>query len=100
MQTEVIAFIGLLLGIIFRTASPYLRKIQAGEDIHWENRYLVAAVASLILCTGAALMTYPTLVIDTAAKAIAVFISAFIVGVGAESTIIEVGKWTEKAPAK
>lgn len=92
MEAEIIVFVGLLLGIIFRTASPYLRKAAAGEKIHWENRYIVAALAALILCMALAVTIYPTIPIDTTADAFLIFASAFISGAGTETVLIEAGK--------
>jgi len=47
---ELLIFIGIFIGVIFRTVEPFLRKLNEGklpEPIRFEKRYIITAVATL-----------------------------------------------------
>ena len=89
---EAIAFVGMLLGVLGRTASPYLRKIKEGAEIVWSQRYTASAIASLILCAITVALVFPAFTIPEGSL-LAVFLAAFCFGFGINAVVNEVDKW-------
>ncbi|HPW17140.1 MAG TPA: hypothetical protein PLP83_02030 [Candidatus Aminicenantes bacterium] len=54
-----VTFFGLLLGILARTALPWLRKVQAGRVRGFDRRYLHSALASAAVGLILALVLFP-----------------------------------------
>jgi len=96
---EAVAFVGMFLGVISRTALPYLYKVQGGANISWDNRYLASAIASLILCTITVALVFPAFTIPEG-SVVAAFFVAYVFGFGINSTVNEIDKWTIRDRSK
>ena len=80
-----------MLGICARTALPYLRKARA-QQIEWNNRYTVSAVASFILCLIVTALVFPMFTVPEDFF-LQVLLSAFAFGFGVDSAVIEGAEW-------
>jgi len=80
---ELIAFIGIISGIVFRTLLPYFKKLEENPDLPFEVRYITTAVMSGIV---AAIFIYPTFVIPEETMFL-VFISAVVFAWGANDIV-------------
>jgi len=89
-----VAFVGVLVGIIARAAFPYLRKISAGMELSWSNRYTAVIVASFLLCLIVTMLVFPGFVAPEA-EASVVFLMAFVFGFGFEALIVEAAAWVK-----
>jgi putative copper export protein len=56
---SLVTFFGLLLGVLARTALPWLRKVQAGRVRGFDRRYLRSALASAAIGLILALVLFP-----------------------------------------
>ena len=74
ISIDYIVFIGIFLGLFGRTLYPYLKKIYNGEDITFELRFLVSAIASGLIT---AILVYNTFNIPEGTT-LQIFIAAFI----------------------
>ncbi|RLE44144.1 hypothetical protein DRJ19_01095 [Candidatus Woesearchaeota archaeon] len=54
-------YAGILLGVLTRTFVPYLVKLKKNPNLKWQNKYLVAAFAGLILALLTAIILAKTL---------------------------------------
>jgi len=91
IDSTIIAFIGVLLGICARTALPYLRKARA-QQLEWSHKYTLSAVASFILCLIATMLTFPSFTVPEDFF-LYVFLAAFTFGYGVNSGVIEGLEW-------
>jgi len=93
MNPAAIAFIGVFLGIVSRTALPYLRKRAAGEVTQWDHKYTGMALAALALCLIVSALVFPGLLVETAGWA--AFLSGYVFGFGFDALLIEAEKWAK-----
>lgn len=91
MNPVTVAFIGVFLGIVSRTAFPYLRKVAAGEKLKWNHDYTAAALATLVLCIIVTALVFPGLMV-TETGILWPFLMGYIFGFGFDALIIEAGK--------
>jgi len=91
---ELVAFIGIVLGVIIRTYFPYLRKVEesrtpeAGTGVAvlltFDTKFYITALLSGIVT---AIFIYPTFVFPEDASMMNVFIAAFIFSWGANDVL-------------
>jgi hypothetical protein len=86
---QVIAFIGALAGVSYRTFYPYLEKAkeieaEGGKPISFLHKYKITAVISFIVASVTALSVYSTVPVsgESAGNLGALFIQAFFAGIG------------------
>ena len=48
LDANTIAFLGILVGVVLRTALPFIKKIQEGEDIVFDKKYVYTALGSIL----------------------------------------------------
>ena len=90
---EVIAFAAMVLGVLGRTALPYLLKMQAGEEMTWEKRYTASAIASVILATITVALVFSAFTVPEGSVSVvagAAFVFGWALGTGTE----ELAKWS------
>ena len=93
MEPAVAAFIGVFLGIVSRTAFPYLRKqAAAGGELEWNRNYTAAALTTLVLCIIVAALVFPGLAVPDA-NPWACALAGYVFGFGFDALLIEAGKW-------
>jgi hypothetical protein len=86
ISPEAVAFIGILLACILRTALPYVYKHKDDETIKFQLRYLVTFFLVVIVGTVAAILLFPAFSIpDT--SFLSVFAAAFAYGWTADDII-------------
>ena len=83
ISIELVAIIGILVGLIGRTILPYFKKLESNPDMPFEVRYIITAVSSAIFT---AILIYPTLTIPQGSM-FAVFISAVIFSWGVNDIV-------------
>lgn len=89
-SVQLIAFIGILCGVLARSFMPYLRKtLKENLPITWEHRY----TALLIVGVVASLLVYPRFQIPP--DGFDVFVAAFVFGFGVDAMILEGWAWIE-----
>ena len=92
-----IRFFGLLLGVLARTFSPWLRKVREGRVQRFGRRYFYSTLASLVLGFILTLVIFPKF--DAAADAhsfeslFKLFCLAFGFGFGWNGLVLEGGAW-------
>lgn len=96
---EWVAFIGLLVGVVCRVVSPYLRKIREKAIETFDFKFLYSAIATVILCLIVSILAFPLIVIPVLPNGLSlwflfgVFATNFAVGWGANDIINEVLEW-------
>ena len=87
-SVQLMAFLGILLGVLARSALPYLRKtIKENLPLSWEHRY----TALLIVGVVASLLAYPRFQIPP--DGFDVLAAAFVFGFGVDAMILEGWAW-------
>ncbi len=110
MSTEFsVKLLGLFLGVLARTALPWLRKLRDGRVRGFSRRYLYSAMASLAIGLILTLTIFPRFEAGPAAAGFEalfkLFALAFAFGFGWNALINEGGAWVapveavEPAPA-
>lgn len=101
MDIQLVAFLATLLGVVTRTALPYIRKVTVEhESLEWNHGYTLAALCTLVLCVIVTAVVFPGLEITETAT-LQVFLIAFAYGLGFDALIIEIGEWAAAAqPSK
>lgn len=92
MNPVIVAFIGVFLGIVSRTAFPYLRKVAAGEKLEWCHDYTAAALATLVLCIIVTALVFPGLLVPETGI-LWPLLTGYVFGFGFDALVIEAGKW-------
>ena len=82
-----IAFVGLLLGVVARTAIPFLRKLRTGVVEDFGRKYLYSSIAAFIIALIVAALAFPQ--ITTTDGLASIFAANFMVGFGMNSLINE-----------
>lgn len=89
-SVQLMAWIGILLGVLARSFLPYLRKtIKENLPLSWENRY----TALLLVGVVASFLVYPRFQIPP--DGFDVLVAAFVFGFGIDSMILEGWAWIE-----
>jgi hypothetical protein len=91
---------GILLGVLARTLTPYLRKVNQGKTKEFKNGYWVSALAAFILGLITTLLIFPKFEITQTGPGIEglikLFCTAFGFGFAWNSLVNETAKWAEK----
>lgn len=98
---------GIFLGVLARLLIPWLRKLQQGEKLKFDPRYLYSSLASLVLGFILTLVLFPRFEVAGSAAAGAsagtlgfeavfkLFCLAFGFGFGWNGIVLEAGKWAD-----
>ena len=93
VDVSLVAFLGVLIGIVGRAAFPFLRKVsKEGIEVKWSARYTASVIASFLICLIVTAMVFPGFIVPEASIG-SVFLIAFIFGFGFEALIIETEAW-------
>ena len=99
---EIIALILIFVGVIFRMAIPYLRKMRDAEKnsepFSFMYRYLIAALFALMVAVMTAFLGFQMYTIPEDTTQLAFYVGAIIHGYGMNSVIIEVMENTYGKP--
>lgn len=96
---EWVAFLGLIVGVACRVASPYLRKLREKAIKAFDEKFLFSAIATVVLCFIVSMLAFPLIVIPESPNGVTlwflfgVFTTNFAVGWGANDIINEVLEW-------
>ena len=90
LTPEILAAIGLLLGIIGRITLPYLRKMWLGEIKEFQIYYIWQGLAGLVLSMIVVILVAPNMLINPDASFIQLISANFLIGFGSESLINEI----------
>jgi hypothetical protein len=100
-MTFLIKLLGLLLGVLARTALPWLRKVRAGGGRPFRRRYLYSALASLAIALILTLVAFPRFEAGAAGETFEalfkLFSLAFAFGFGWNALVNEAGAWAVAA---
>jgi hypothetical protein len=104
MSTEfLIRLIGIFTGVLARTLLPWLRKVREGRVRGFGRRYLVSALASLILGFVLTLVIFPRFEAGTQGASFEalfkLFCLAFGFGFGWNALVFEGEAWAGSAKA-
>jgi len=93
--TSILTFVAILIGVLARAFLPYWRKLQNGEKLTFQMRYIAIVIASFVT----AMQAFPNYapVLDSI---IITFASAVIFGFGLQALYTEVYQWIEDAVEK
>src|SRR5512147_1232323 len=98
-----IKLLGLFLGVLARTALPWLRKVREGRVRGFSRRYLYSALASLALGLILTLTVFPRFEAGLAGAGFEAFFKlfalAFAFGFGWNALINEGGAWVAPVEA-
>jgi len=100
MTPELIAWIGMFLGVLARVMLPYLRKMWTGDIKEFKMYYLFTAFAGLILSLIITIMIAPEIFIMDGASFIQLLSANFLVSFGSTSLINEVFAYQELKESK
>lgn len=87
-----LAFLFAFAGVLARVFFPYLRKIWSGEITGFSMKYVVQALAGVVMCLYVTMMVIPGLVL-TGLNMTAIIYANFIVGWGSVAVIDELFSW-------
>jgi uncharacterized protein YacL len=81
-DTQTITIVlGIIVGVIIRTALPYLKKIQAGEIQSFDPKYIATAIIAIIVGIFVGLEAFSTFIPPVASETwqgiVTVFLAAF-----------------------
>jgi len=81
ISPEIVAFVGIVLACIGRTALPYWKKLKEAGTLKFDVKYLVSCIGVVLVGTAAAVVIFPAFPIpETAESYIYVFATAFAYG--------------------
>jgi hypothetical protein len=103
---------GIFLGVMARLLIPWIRKLQQGEKLKFDPRYLYSSLGSFVLGVILTLVLFPRFEPSAAASSAAASASALSPGLGFEAgfklfclafgfgfgwnaIVIEAGKWAQ-----
>ena len=89
---EAVALAGIFLGVLARTTMPYLRKLREGRTLHWDHKYTLSALYSLVVASSVAMLAFPAFQIPSDGV-LYVFAVSFGFGAGLNELINEVQAW-------
>ncbi len=78
LQPEQIAFLGVFVGIFFRTVLPYLQaQGEAVGPFTFNARYLYTAISALIFAGISSALVFPTFAVPGIGSTLAIFLASF-----------------------
>lgn len=90
LSVQLMAFIGILCGVLARSFLPYLRKtIKENLPLTWEHKYTALLLVGLV----ASFLVYPRFQIPP--DGFDVFVAAFVFGFGMDALFLEGWAWIE-----
>jgi len=100
-MNEILVFLFIVLGCLFRTLSPFMRKLQkakeANEKFKWNHKYTFIFINSVLVAFISALIGFSGFQIPVdPISTLALLSTAFGYGVGLNSLINEVAGWLKK----
>ena len=96
MDPQIVAFLGILLGVLIRMLIPamqsYRKAMEEGKEWHWNHKYTMSALISFVVglattAIGFGMFTIPE-VYD-----LTLLISTIVYGFGLDVVITEVLEW-------
>lgn len=101
MSTEfLVTLFGLLLGVVARTALPWLRKVREGRVRAFDRRYLHSALASAAIGVILTLVIFPRFEAGLEGRTFEAFFKLFALafgfGFGWNALVNEGGAWASK----
>lgn len=90
LTPEFVATIGLLLGVLGRTALPYLRKMWLGEIKDFQIYYIWQGIAAFILSLIVVVLIVPDVLINPTATFLQLMGANFLIGFGSTSLTNEI----------
>jgi len=95
LTPNVIAFLGIFLGVLFRTLAPAIRKWREaeskGETFRISKKYTGTAIASLVIAFATTMVGMQTFNVQP--EGFTLFKAAFLYGLGLNALINEVATW-------
>jgi len=95
LSLDVIAFLGIFLGVLFRTLAPAIRKWREaegkGETFTLSRKYTATAVTSFFIAFVTAMLGMQAFTIPP--DGFSLFQTAFLYGLGLNALINEVATW-------
>jgi len=93
LSPEMVALLGIFLGLLARSLIPFLRKIEKeGQDLKWDNKYTALLVIAAII-TILSFPAFRAITNMTLSDPYALFVSAFIYGFFVDAAAIEGFEW-------
>lgn len=78
LQPEQIAFLGVTIGIFFRTLLPYLQTRDAATgEFHFNSRFLGTAVSAFLLSGISSALLFPSFAVPGVGSTLAIFLASF-----------------------
>lgn len=90
VSPELIAWVGILLGVFTRIMLPYLRKLWAGDIKEFDFYYLWVASIGLIFSLVVTMQLAPNIMVDQEASFVQILSANYVVGLGSTSLINEI----------
>jgi len=95
LSPDVIAFLGIFLGVLFRTLAPAIRKWREaeskGETFTVSGKYTATAIASILIAFITTMLGLQTF--QMTPDGFTLFQTAFLYGLGLNALINEVSTW-------
>jgi hypothetical protein len=64
LTAELVAFVGVLLGVLYRTIAPYLKILKENPDMPFDRKFIVTAIITFIESFFVTLLIFNTLPAD------------------------------------
>ena len=77
MDPTIVAFLGALLGALFRSLIPFLRKLAENPELQWKHQYTVTLMLSFMTSMVFAVLTVCTLDLTNITTAFTAFLLGF-----------------------
>lgn len=91
-EVEIIAMLGIFFGCFARTILPFLKKkyeaAKTGQEIKWENRYIVTVIFTLFVAMTTTMLILPAFQIPSEG----IFPVAFTFGWASQDIVNKVAK--------
>ena len=97
MEPELVSFIGIFLGVLFRTLAPALRKwIKQEEDkpFEWSHKYTVTALLTILIAFLATIIGFASFK-PPEEPTMTVLAQSLVHGLTLNTVLNEVEKWFE-----
>lgn len=90
MTPELIAWIGIIIGVFARIMLPYLRKLWTNDIKEFDIYYVWVAMVGLVVSLMVSMLIAPDMLINTGATFFELLTTNFTVGFGSTSLINEI----------
>lgn len=95
---EIIVFLGIFLGCLFRTLAPAVKKMRSDPNFKWNQLYTATVITSFLVALATAIIGFAGYLIPTdIGTGLRLFAVCFVYGVGLNSTINEAASWFKPA---